>query len=129
VSKAIGGYVRRCERRYVPPAPPLETAGPNWMRHSVLPSGGVITWRAEPPAFQAMPSLPSFLPLDAGDADGFLASMAGGSSESGPPYVHTLEGPIPPLPDYKPYRFEIIQDESIRCWFGDEDAFPRPEPG
>ena len=37
----------------------------------------------------------------------FMANMLGGSGpEPGPPYTHTLEGPFPPLPDYKPYRIE-----------------------
>jgi len=57
-SKAIGGYVRRSERRYVPPAPPAEMNGPNWHRHFVLPTGGVITIRMEPPSFE----MPVFSP-------------------------------------------------------------------
>jgi len=56
--KAVGGYVRRSERRYVPPALPAEMNGPNWYRHFVLPSGGVVTWREEPPPFE----MPVFSP-------------------------------------------------------------------
>lgn len=66
MGRAIGGYVRRCERRYIPPAPDDGMRGPDWYRHAVLPSGGVITWRLEPPAFET-PLLPtSFLPLTEG---------------------------------------------------------------
>jgi hypothetical protein len=68
--RAVGGYVRRCERRYVPPAPEEEVRGPNWLRYSVMPSGMVMCWRAEPPAFEMPPLSTTFLPLDAGDADG-----------------------------------------------------------
>ena len=63
MSKAVGGYVRRSERRYVPPVPDDEMDGPRWMRHAMLPGGGVITWRLEPPAFQSAPSL-TFLPVE-----------------------------------------------------------------
>lgn len=52
----VGGYVRRCERRPVPVTVP-QMRGPDWLRHSVLPSGCVFTWRLEPPAFQCMPVL------------------------------------------------------------------------
>lgn len=63
MSKAIGGYVRRSERRYVPPAPEAGTRGPDWLRYSVMPSGAVMCWRAEPPSFET-PLLPTaFLPL------------------------------------------------------------------
>ena len=57
-SKAVGGYVRRCERRYAPPAAPREMNGPGWYRHFVLPSGGIITIRLEPPSFE----MPVFSP-------------------------------------------------------------------
>lgn len=51
----VGGYVRRSERKYAGIAEP--SSGPGWLRHAVLPSGAVMTWRAEPPAFQMMPLL------------------------------------------------------------------------
>lgn len=70
MSKAIGGYVRRCERRVPEPGPPLEMRGPDWYRHAVLPSGGVITWRAEPPAFETPLLSSAFLPLDAENEGG-----------------------------------------------------------
>ncbi len=40
-----------------------------------------------------------------------MASLFGASEpEPGPPYTHTLTGPIPPLPDCKPYRVETDGD-------------------
>jgi hypothetical protein len=52
----------------------------------------------------ASSSLPDVAVPDA--AGRFLANLLAPSAEPGPPYVHTLEGPIPPMPDYKPYRIE-----------------------
>ena len=56
-SKAVGGYVRRCERQ-VSSGPPVEMNGPDWYRHFVVPSGMVITVRMEPPSFE----MPVFSP-------------------------------------------------------------------
>ena len=56
---------------------------------------------------------------------GFLHNMLGGADpEPGPPYVHTLEGPIPPLPDYKPYRVEIEDDGPGRCFVFEDEPVP-----
>lgn len=112
MSRAIGGYVRRCDRRVTEPGPALEMRGPDWYRHAVLPSGGVITWRLEPPAFET-PLLPSaFLPLDVPEGSGeIMASLLGAPERPGPPYVHTFRPPEP-----------IGQDED------GNDIYPEPGP-
>ena len=67
MTRAIGGYMRRSERRHTPPAPDDQPRGPNWYRHAILPSGAVITWRTEPPASETPRLSPGFLPLPAAD--------------------------------------------------------------
>ena len=66
VSRAIGGYVRRCERKPSGPTVPLRDGA--WLRHAVLPSGAVITWRAEPPQFQSAPIL-NFVPFEVSNGE------------------------------------------------------------
>lgn len=53
----IGGYVRRCERVTADKSTVGHLRDDAWLRHVVLPSGAVVTWRHEPPAFQSMPML------------------------------------------------------------------------
>ena len=53
MSDAIGGYVRRKDRRHEPYGlhrNPDALLGK--LRYAVLPSGAVITWRDEPPQFE-----------------------------------------------------------------------------
>ena len=70
--KAIGGYVRRGGRRYVPPGPQMlsSLAGP-----AFFPGRG--------PDYQLTPDA----------AGGFRASLLGTPPEGGPPYTHVIKGP------------------------------------
>lgn len=124
MSKAVGGYVRRCERRYVPPGPPGALQGPRGMRYSVLPSGGIICWRTEMPAFQVNAVLPPMLPIpaesepvsrnayspflgrsypDLAETEERVLQALGHALRNllspepapGPPYTHTLVSPEP----------------------------------
>ncbi len=99
MSKAIGGYVRHKDRRYEPGGLHLNPdAHLGKLRYSVMPSGAVITWRDEPPQFQASPSSLRFEPLRPAAGE-FLHNMYGGGTDPkpGPPYTHTLTGPRPVL--------------------------------
>jgi hypothetical protein len=55
MGKAIGGYVRRCERK--PFYEPKHVEYPWGVMHFVLPSGAVVSIPKEAPSFQSMPIL------------------------------------------------------------------------
>jgi hypothetical protein len=61
MSNAIGGYVPRKYRRYEPCGLHLNPGALlGRLRYAVMPSGAVISWRDEPPQFQAAPTPPRF---------------------------------------------------------------------
>lgn len=71
MSKAIGGYVRRKDRH-------VTTAGLHYgreshlgrLRHLVMSSGMVMSWRDEPLTFESVPPTLSYLPFKVDNADG-----------------------------------------------------------
>ena len=117
MSKAIGGYVRRGDRRYVPPPEPAGNVPRCERCHARLDLCVVspvhlckeFTWQAT-----AAPEPVIAFPEDAGE---FLGNMLCGDPEPGPPWTHTL------VPPETLYRSEAYPDDiNPGCYWPMDDA-------